>query len=253
MNNDRPSKHCLNACVVCALLAWSAGAVAAPEKPATASAWASDYDERPVVLPTPTAMPADQLATASAEIKRVARWVVDSDDNRGMPFLLIDKVNAQVFAFNAIGQLKASAPALLGMARGDQLLASNETTVAAIRPEERVTPAGRYISRLARDSDGKELLVIDYAAAISLHPVIPGTPAERRAERLGSATPDDNRISKGCINVPVEFYETYVSPTFSKTKGVVYILPENGSAAEFFGMQPVGGATVADRDAASAP
>ena len=252
MKNDGPMNDRLRACLVAGLLACSAGAVAAPAAPATASAWASEYDGRPAVVAAPAAMPADQLATASDEVKRVARWVVDSDDNRGLPFLLIDKVNAQVFAFNAIGQLKASAPALLGMARGDQLLASNETTVNAIRPEERVTPAGRYISRLALDSDGKELLVIDYAAAISLHPVIPGTPAERRAERLGSATAEDNRISKGCINVPADFYATYVSPTFSKTKGIVYILPEQGSAAEFFGMHPAGNA-VAERDAASAP
>ena len=35
-------------------------------------------------------------------------------------------------------------------------------------PQVRITPAGRFVSRLARDSHGKELLVLDYDASISL-------------------------------------------------------------------------------------
>ena len=72
--------------------------------------------------------------------------------------------------------------------------------------------------------------MIDYAASIALHPVVKGQPAEHRAERLNSPTSDDNRISFGCINVPVNFYAKVVSPAFIKTNGVVYILPEMGSA-----------------------
>jgi hypothetical protein len=124
------------------------------------------------------------------------------------------------------------------MTRGDRLLAPNNATLAQIRPFERVTPAGRYVSRLSVDSEGKELLVLDYAAAISLHPVIKGTPEERRAERLGSATPQDNRISYGCINVPKDFYANAVRPTFAGTRGVVYVLPETGPASALFGMRP---------------
>jgi hypothetical protein len=77
--------------------------------------------------------------------------------------------------------------------------------------------------------------VLDYQAAISLHPVIKGTPAERRAERLRSATRQDNRISYGCINVPKEFYASVVSPAFAHTRGVVYILPETRPAEALFG------------------
>jgi hypothetical protein len=141
-----------------------------------------------------------------------------------------------VLAFNGAGQLQGEAPALLGMARGDRLLAPNEATMAEMRPEQRITPAGRFVSRLAHDSEGKELLVLDYQAAISLHPVIKGTPAERRAERLKSPTSQDNRISYGCINVPAEFYKTVVSPAFSHTSGIVYVLPDTAPASAFFGM-----------------
>ena len=42
-------------------------------------------------------------------------------------------------------------------------------------------------------------------------------------------TPQDNRISYGCINVPVAFYETVVAPTFRNSNGIVYILPETRS------------------------
>jgi hypothetical protein len=186
-----------------------------------------------VVQATPEAPPS---TSPSADARQFARWVIQSGDNAGMPFVLVDKPNAEVLAFNGAGQLQGSAPALLGMARGDRLLAPNEATMAEMRPQERITPAGRFVSRLARDSDGKELLVLDYQAAISLHPVIKGTPAERRAERLRSATRQDNRISYGCINVPPDFYSTIVSPAFAHTKGIVYVLPETVSAASLFGM-----------------
>jgi hypothetical protein len=175
------------------------------------------------------------LQSASEEVKRVARWVHDSGDNTALPFLLVDKVNAQVFAFSPTGQLQGSAPVLLGMARGDRLLASNSATMESMSPQVRITPAGRFVSRLAIDSHGKELLVLDYDASISLHPVVKGTPKERRAERLSSPTSQDNRISFGCINVPAAFYSTKVSPAFTNTKGIVYVLPETRPAGELFG------------------
>ena len=182
------------------------------------------------------------LQSTSAEVKRVARWVTDSGDNGGLPYLLIDKVNAKVFAFNPAGQLQGAAPALLGMSRGDRLLAPNSAPMSAMSPQSRITPAGRFVSRLAIDSHGKELLVLDYEAAISLHPVVRGTPAEHRAERLNSASAQDNRISFGCINVPAAFYSTIVSPAFTHTKGVVYVLPETSTASGLFGFQPDGAA-----------
>jgi hypothetical protein len=171
-------------------------------------------------------------------VQSVAHWVADTRDNRGLPYVVIDKVNAQVFVFSAKGKLLGSAPALLGMTRGDRLVAPNSATLAQMRPFERVTPAGRFVSRLSIDSEGKELLVMDYDAAISLHAVVKGTPEERRAERLNSATSADNRISYGCINVPKDFYSKLVSATFAHTQGVVYVLPEAGSASTLFGMQP---------------
>ena len=177
------------------------------------------------------------LQSASAEVKRVARWVSDSRDNGGLPFLLVDKANAQVFAFSPVGQLQGSAPVLLGMAKGDRLLAPNTAAMSQMPPQVRITPAGRFVSRLAIDSQGKELLVLDYDASISLHPVIKGTPEEHRAERLASVTSADNRISYGCINVPPTFYTTFVHAAFNQTKGIVYVLPETSTASQLFGFR----------------
>ena len=193
-------------------------------------------------LPTPGVDPEAHeaaLVAASAEVRRVAHWVIATRDSGGLPFLLIDKINARVFAFDAAGQLQGSAPALLGLAKGDRMLAPNDATMAQMPPAVRITPAGRFVSRLGIDSDGKQLLILDYDASLSLHPVVKGTPEERRAERLGSATFEDNRISFGCINVPPEFFTTIVSPAFNHTRGVVYVLPETGAASALFGFDPV--------------
>jgi hypothetical protein len=72
-----------------------------------------------------------------------------------------------------------------------------------------------------------------------LHPVVAGSPKERRAQRLASPSPLDNRISYGCINVPVAFYKTVVSPAFKGTEGIVYVLPETRSARQVFGSYAV--------------
>ena len=207
---------------------------AVPLPPATAQASASLEPQLPPAA-APQLAPTDALQSASDEVKRVARWVIDSGDNARLPFLLVDKVNAQVFVFSSAGRVQGTAPALLGLGRGDRLLVPNDTPMAAMPPPVRITPAGRFVSRLGIDSNGTELLILDYEASLSLHAVVKGTPEERRAERLASVTSHDNRISYGCINVPTAFYSTVVSPTFTGTKGVVYVLPETSSASQLFG------------------
>jgi hypothetical protein len=186
----------------------------------------------------PMPVPLDRLLSASPEVQSVVQWIRASHDNAGLPFLVVDKVNARAYAFNPSAQLKATAPILLGMGRGDVMLVPNNAPMSAIPPAKRITPAGRYRSYLMNDSHGKQVLSIDYDAAISMHIVVPGTPAERRAARLASETSDDNRISFGCINVPPGFFTEVVSPDFTPAKGIVYVLPETQSAAQLFGFQP---------------
>ena len=176
----------------------------------------------------------------SPESQKLADWVVYSADNGKLPFMIIDKVQARVFVFDAQGQLRGAASALLGLAIGDHTVPGiGQRKLSSIRPEERTTPAGRFVASLDRDIHGQEVLWVDYDSALSLHRVVTGQPKERRAERLATPSPLDNRISFGCINVPVKFYEQVVSPSFTGTNGIVYILPETRSAREVFGSYDV--------------
>jgi hypothetical protein len=106
--------------------------------------------------------------------------------------------------------------------------------LSRIRPEERTTPAGRFVAALGNDLGEQDILWVDYDAAISLHRVITTSPKERRLQRLATPSVLDNRISYGCINVPTNFYETVVSPAFTGTDGIVYILPETRSIRDVF-------------------
>ena len=175
------------------------------------------------------------LGSASADVQWIARWALASGDSAGFPYVVIDKVNAQVYVFDARGHLQGADAALLGMGRGDGSGAGIGTRrMATIAPTERITPAGRFMASIEQDLHGQEILLIDYDASIALHPVVKGQPIERRAERLQSPTAQDNRISFGCINVPLAFYQSVVSRVFGKTNGVVYILPEASSAQGWF-------------------
>ena len=180
------------------------------------------------------------LEVSSLESRKLADWVVDSADNGKLPFMIIDKIQARVFMFDSQGQLRGAAAALLGLAVGDDSVPGiGQRKLSSIRPEERTTPAGRFVASLDRDVHGQEVLWVDYDSALSLHRVVTGQPKERRAERLATPSPLDNRISFGCINVPVKFYEQVVSPSFTGTNGIVYILPETRSAREVFGSYDV--------------
>ena len=177
---------------------------------------------------------------SSADVREIADWVVASADNRNLPFMVIDKVQARVFAFDAQGRLTGATSALLGTAVGDDSVPGiGQRKLSTIRPHERTTPAGRFVAYLDRDIHGEEVLWVDYDSSLSLHRIITTQPKERRAQRLASPSPVDKRITFGCINVSVDFYERVVSPLFTRTQGIVYILPETRAANVVFGSFPV--------------
>jgi hypothetical protein len=177
---------------------------------------------------------------ASVAARKVADWVVDSNDSHGMPFVIVEKTDAMVYVFNADGRLRGAAPALLGLAHGDDSAPGiGERKLSTILPEERTTPAGRFVASLDRNLHGGEILWVDYENAISLHPVITSNVQEHRAERLATPSPLDNRISYGCINVSAAFFESVVKAAFKGTNGIVYVLPETRSAQKQFGLYDV--------------
>ena len=174
---------------------------------------------------------------ASRDAREVADWVVASRDNHALPFIIIDKVAAKVFVFDAKGEIRGASPALLGAGRGDESVPGiGQRKLATIRPAERTTTAGRFEAALGNDFD-QDILWVDYDTSLSLHRVIVGNPKDRRHARLASPTPLDNRISYGCINVPARFYDSIVVPAFKGTVGIVYILPETKPLEAVFTMR----------------
>ena len=149
--------------------------------------------------------------------------------------MVIDKVAAKVFLFDAQGQLVGATPALFGITAGDESAAGvGDRELSDIKPEDRTTPAGRFVAKFGRASGNRNVLWVDYATSISLHPVVTTNKKERRLQRLRSTTADDNRITYGCINVPAKFYQDIVRPLFTGTSGIVYILPESKYLFEVF-------------------
>ena len=192
-----------------------------------------------VILPsTAVGQPIHQapaVGPASAEAIQLANWVFATRDNGGLPFIVIDKVAAEVLLFDARGQPVGFAPALLGIAHGDDATPGiGDRELNEIGPAEKTTPAGRFMARIGPAKGSQKVLWVDFEDSVALHPVITTNPKERRLARLQSATPKDNRITFGCINVPAAFYNELVSPLFEGTGGLVYILPESKFLIEVF-------------------
>jgi hypothetical protein len=199
--------------------------------------------------------------TPSHDARHVANWAFFTGDNQGKSVVLLDKKAARVYTFDPGGRLVAATPALLGSAIGDDSAPGiGEKPLAQIRPEEKTTHAGRFEAQPGVNTDGEDVIWIDYDAAVSMHRVRPTVAAERRLERLATPTEEDNRISFGCVNLPVHFYEQVLSPAVKKTGAIVYVLPETRSPEEVFGSWDVtdpaqarAASAVRTKDSATAP
>lgn len=176
---------------------------------------------------------------ATADAHQVVDWVIDSKNNQALPFLVIDKVHAEVFVFRADGGFLGATPALVGLMPGDEsAVGVGSQTLASIRPGERTTPSGRFYATLGRNLQNREILWIDYQTGLSLHRAITGARSEQRSLRLSTPTPQDNRITYGCINVSAPFFDKVVRPNAMAKGTMVYILPETKSAQQVFGFKP---------------
>ena len=186
---------------------------------------------------TAPAVAVDQLPPGqdvSPTVIELAGWVVATGDTEGYPFAIIDKDAAQVLVFDGDGRLRGAAPGLFGSAVGDHSAPGIAgLALGEIPGRDRTTPAGRFVGGYGPSIDAGRVLWVDHESAVSMHPTATGVPAERRPERLASPTPDDNRVTHGCINVAPDFYEGIVRPTFEEG-GVFYVLPDTMSLAEAF-------------------
>lgn len=173
--------------------------------------------------------------TPSRTAHNLANWVVNSGDNKNLFFVIVDKPTAKIFVFDAAGELRGATSALIGLAKGDDsVIGIGDKPLAAVKPQERTTPAGRFIGEVGHNLLGEDVVWVDYEAGISMHRVRALNPKERRLERLASTEVSDHRISYGCINIPAEFFNQFIKPAFTASLGVIYIVPEVKSIKEVF-------------------
>jgi hypothetical protein len=177
------------------------------------------------------------------DVRHVANWTVYARDHQDKSFIILDKKDARVYVFDPAGRLQATSPVLLGSAIGDDTVPGvGDKPIAQVQPEERTTPAGRFVAEIGMNMRGEDVVWVDYDAAVSMHRVLTSNPAERRIERLASPAVEDNRISYGCINLPLDFYETVLSPTVRNRGAIIYVLPETRTPQQVFNsydVQPV--------------
>ena len=194
----------------------------APE-PGLPELTAADFRE---VKPTPSA-------------RHMADWVVARHDNGRMPFMVLDKRDARLYLFKPNGELIDQTPVLLGAAHGDDTFPGiGDVPIDEVKPYQRTTAAGRFVTRPGLDADRTDVVWLDYDAALAMHRVINKVKSERRLQRLASANPKVRRISWGCINIPIAFFDTYISPVYGKRSGVTYVIPERKSFTEVFERAP---------------
>ena len=188
------------------------------------------------VQPTQPFHGADFLSHPSSRDARfIADWAADSGDSRGLPFVILDKRDARVFVFEPGGRLIDSSPVLLGAAPGDDPVPDIGTrAMTQVHQDEKTTPAGRFLAQAGKNIPGEDVVWVDYENAVSMHRVRLVDPKERRLERLASPDPAERRISYGCINVPVAFFESTIWPLLRTTRAVVYVLPETRDVRQVF-------------------
>jgi hypothetical protein len=211
---------------ISALIAVSVAAFFVVPSPAVAQAAADE-----VAMPNSGVTPTDTQVLMD--------WVYASRDNNGRPYMVIDKRAAQLFVFDAQNQFVGKTAVLIGSAKGDTSAPGiGERELRHIPPDQRTTPAGRFVARYGPAAGKQRVLWVDWSTAVSLHPVVTSNKRERRLQRLASPTPDDNRITFGCINVEPAFYQDVVAPMFASSEAIVYILPEELALEDVFWSAP---------------
>lgn len=175
-----------------------------------------------------------EVAVPPPAIQNFAADVMRASDAAGKAFGVIDKPRATLWIFDAQGRLLDRSPVLVGQARGDVAPADIGTRpLNKIRPHEKITSSGRFVTEGGRNLSGEDIVWLDYDSAMSLHRVR-NVPGENRAKRLATEDVADNRISFGCVNIPADFYDRHIKPLFGIRPGVVYVLPESKTLSEVF-------------------
>lgn len=175
--------------------------------------------EAPVATARPDTESGLSRHAASPDVRRLVRWVLAAQDHENLPFLVVDKVNARIYAFDPEGRLRAAAPVLLGAGRGDH-------------DQAPATPAGRFVAASLEVPRGA-IVWANATSLLELHAVPSPRSPGRGTERLASADAKDKRISEGSLHVAADFYRGHLDGLRSGAS-VVYVLPETTPVDRLF-------------------
>jgi len=194
-----------------------------------------------------TAARATALATVdfgAEQPSSAARFAVESILASGGQarrcFAVVDKGDARVYVFDALGHLLGAAPVLLGQQVGDATVPGvGDKRPEDVLPSERTTPAGRFVTEPGRNLDEEDVVWVDYGASFAIHRVRAGTSYAARMARLQTRSPAAHRVSFGCVVVDGEFFDRVIWPAFGHGAGIVYVLPETRPVASLFPRAPL--------------
>ena len=86
-------------------------------------------------------------------MRRLATWIARTNDNNDTNFVLIDKKFARIHVFDGDARLVGSSPVLLDGTPGDDSVPGIGTRpIAQVLPQERTTPAGRFVAERGRNA-----------------------------------------------------------------------------------------------------
>lgn len=172
-----------------------------------------------------------KIENVSQQASDTINWVVKQKDHNGKAFVVADKAQGKILIVDTDGKVLNTQNAIFGKNKGDSTAFGN-------------TPSGRFLlhktdtknlSDLDKRVFGDSVLDLtdketgrkvtnDQGQVVAMHRVV--NTAERKAA-LNSATPNDNYLSHGCINIPTAYYNSAVD----KLDGaMVYVLGQDGKS-----------------------
>lgn len=175
--------------------------------------------------PSPTAIQSSQYAFNGTLAAKVAFILQNNPELITGNFIIADKANAEIHVVSQHGEILASSKALFGKDVSDKL---DIAAYNGLKPfNAKSTPAGIFkTTKMNSPKYGGTILAFIEGDKVltAFHRVYTGNPAQHRDKRIMSDSPSERRITNGCINVPVEFFDANLEALPNGT--FVFILPE---------------------------
>ena len=201
-----------------------------------------------VIIPVETETVTQTVSAYSKQVNNGATEVTPTvasianhalNTGNGSAFMVIDKPNATLYAYDKEGNLVGTTAALTGKAFGDVATDANKA-IEDYTDTDKITPAGKFTGNFSFNEDYGSVVAlaetVNEQTFVAVHRTYLGNPSEKRAERLATPTVADNRVSYGCINVPSEFYDSVVAEYFVNPSQI-YVMPDQSDAKKFFNVQ----------------